>query len=325
MRQETSTTAPKWHTLSLSVRVEQNEHTAQAVDQTLVIEPIENALFEHGAVSVTLVDAEDHPLHEPDPGALPLWPTVIVEALFPINQDLTEIIQALIEQDLIDADTPLVSKAVEEQVWTRAWMDQFKPMAFGQRLWICPTHVEPEPDWPVVIRLDPGLAFGSGTHPTTALCLTWLDQWALNQARFPLMGPVIDFGCGSGILGIAAALLGAEEILAIDHDPQALTATRDNAQINGCDQKISVFEPEAFWIEHSTTQSPLVLANILAKPLIDLSPKLMELVAPGGYLVLSGILHDQAEAVRAAYQALDPSPIMALQEDWVCLAFAQKA
>ncbi|HEY7907003.1 MAG TPA: 50S ribosomal protein L11 methyltransferase [Wenzhouxiangella sp.] len=325
MSQEKSAVPPKWQTLRLSIRVEQTEQTAQAVDQTLVIEPIENALFEHGAVSVTLVDAEDHPLHEPDPGALPLWPTVIIEALFPITQDLSTIIYALIESGLIDADTPVESNTIEEQVWTRAWMDQFKPMPFGQRLWICPTHVDPEPDWPVVIRLDPGLAFGSGTHPTTALCLSWLDQWALNQARFPLMGPVIDFGCGSGILGIAAALLGSDKVLAIDHDPQALTATRDNAQINGCNQKISVFEPEAFFVEHSTTQSPLVLANILAKPLIELSPKLMALVAPGGYLVLSGILEDQAEAVRAAYQELDPNPIMHVQEDWVCLAFAQKA
>lgn len=327
MSQETSTTtpSPQWQTLSLSVCVEQNEQSAQALDQTLGIEPIETALFDQGAVSVTLVDADDHPLHEPDPGALPLWPTVIIEALFPITQDLSEIIQTLTKSGLIDADTPVGSNAIEEQVWTRAWMDQFQPMPFGQRLWICPTHVDPEPDWPVVIRLDPGLAFGSGTHPTTALCLKWLDQWAVSQARFPLMGPVIDFGCGSGILGIAASLLGAEKVLAIDHDPQALTATRDNAQINGCAERISVFGPEAFFAENAAIQCPLVLANILATPLIELAPKLMALVAPGGHLVLSGILNHQAEAVQAAYQDLDLAPIMQLQEDWVCLAFAQKA
>lgn len=309
----------------MSVGVEQSEQLTEVADETVRIEPIENALFEKGAVSVTLVDAEDHPLHEPDPGALPLWPTVVIEALFSIDQDLDEVTQTLIESGLIDKETPVTSKAVEEQVWTRAWMDQFEPMSFGTRLWICPTHVEPETEWPVVIRIDPGLAFGSGTHPTTALCLKWLDQWAQGASHWPVTEPVIDFGCGSGILGIAASLLGATQVLAIDHDPQALTATQDNARLNGCGDAVSVFDPATFFARHAHTQSPLVLANILSQPLIELAPKLMGLVAPGGHLILSGILIEQAEAVKTAYQALDPNPGMDTKEDWVCLAFAQKA
>ena len=325
MSDEIHLTSPQWQTLSLSVAIEQTEQMAEAADQTVSIEPIETALFEQGAVSVTLVDAQDHPLHEPDPGALPLWPTVVIEALFPIDQDLDDVTRTLIERDLIGNKTPVHSKPVEEQVWTRAWMDQFKPMSFGQRLWICPTHVEPDPDWPVVIRIDPGLAFGSGTHPTTALCLSWLDQWASSPPHLPSNDPVIDFGCGSGILGIAAILLGAKQVLAVDHDPQALTATQDNARMNGCDDAVSVFDPASFFEQYGHTQSPLVLANILAQPLIELAPKLMGLVAPGGHLILSGILIEQAEAVKSAYRDLDPNPMMQTKEDWVCLAFAQKA
>jgi len=269
--------------------------------------------------------AEDHPLHEPDPGSLPLWPTVVVEALFPIDQDIDHVTRRLIERGLIGPDTAVRSEPLEEQVWTRAWMDQFQPMSFGEQLWICPTHVEPDPEWPVVIRIDPGLAFGSGTHPTTALVLSWLDQWASSPTHRLPTEPVIDFGCGSGILGIAAILLGAREVLAVDHDPQALTSTQENARINGCGDAVSVFDPASFFEQQTHTQSPLVLANILAQPLIELAPKLMGLVAPGGHLILSGILIDQAEAVKSAYRDLDPNPMMETKEDWVCLAFAQKA
>lgn len=290
--------------------------------------PLEDALFEAGAVSVTLLDAEDHPIHEPDPGAQPLWPSVVVEALFESDVTLAEIVRRLVSEGWLDADTPIDIEGLPDQVWTRAWMDRFVPMSFGEHLWICPSHIEPDPSWPVVIRLDPGLAFGSGTHPTTALCLRWLDQrlGGMRSSKDTTQPPleVIDFGCGSGILGIAAAILGADRVISVDHDPQALVATEQNAIANGCRNKLEILSPEDFFANAHQRPTRVVMANILAKPLIDLAPKLMALVAEDGYLVLSGILEAQAPSVIEAYQDLDPQPKVWIEEDWVCLGFAQK-
>ncbi len=325
---QTTAPAKRWYTLRVSVRIddlpEGLEDASTQKDQSQWIEPMESVLFQAGALSVTLVDAEDHPLHEPDPGALPLWPKVVIEALFDDKSSQSHAVDQLIDSGLIQDPHQIHLGDLEDQAWTRAWMDQFVPMSFGQRLWVCPSHIDPDPSWPVVIRLDPGLAFGSGTHPTTAMCLRQLDQWAsdnLIQANTA----VLDFGCGSGILAIGAALFGADHILAVDHDPQALVATEDNAKANGCADQIQALSPETFFADHANFKADLVLANILAQPLIDLAPTLMGHVASGGRLVLSGILQSQADAVMAAYRAWDDQPSIRTDGDWVCLAFAQKA
>ncbi len=285
---------------------------------------LDTLLFDLGAVSVTLLDAADQPIHEPDPGAQPLWPKLVVEALFDGDQTLDPLVQALVQSGWLDHPSEVQWDTLEDQEWIRAWMDRFEPMCFGQHLWVCPSHIAPDPSWPVVIHLDPGLAFGSGTHPTTAMCLSWLDAWRSDHENQAAWSRVIDFGCGSGILGIAAALLGAEKVVAVDHDPQALQATAMNAQANGCSQAIEALSPEAFFKETDQAPAPLVLANILAQPLIDLAPKLISLVEPGGHLVLSGILKEQADAVALAYRAMDSAPKINELGDWVCLAFAQK-
>jgi len=318
-----------WHTLRFLVQQQTKDQpasttdAAESLDENAWIEPIEAVLFDAGALSVTLVDAEDHPLHEPDPGALPLWPSVVIEALFDRPSVMPEVVQALLAHGFVESADQIEVDTVKDQAWTRAWMDRFVPMSFGKRLWVCPTHLEPDPAWPVVIRLDPGLAFGSGTHSTTNLCLQFLDQWSMETDSIG-QGLVIDFGCGSGILGIGAALLGATKVVSVDHDPQALVATYENAKANGCEDRMEIMDPATFFEQHRLQKADLVLANILAKPLMELAPTLMNLVAPGGFLVLSGILREQAEEICRAYQALDAHPKMSTDEDWVCLAFAQK-
>lgn len=260
----------------------------------------EDRLLGMGAVSVTFMDAEDQPIYEPDLGTTPLWSNTHLLGLFDDSLSL----QAL-EQQLLDSfgeRLPAYSvEALPEQDWERSWMDDFKPMRFGQRLWVVPSwHSAPEPD-AVNMLLDPGLAFGTGTHPTTALCLEWLDGQPLDGCD------VVDFGCGSGILAIAALLLGARHATCTDIDPQALEATADNAGRNQIDPaRYSLHLPA----DMPQQQFDAVLANILAGPLVQLAPQLTALCRPGGRLVLSGILAEQAEAVRQAYTgafALEPT------------------
>ncbi len=292
-----------WLTLELTV----------AEDQ---VEQHEQGLIEAGAVAVSLLDAADHPLHEPGPGELPLWPQVVVQGLFPGSMDGSVLIRRLSALGLVDSPSDLRSARLAARDWERAWMDQYQPMRFGTALWICPSHIEPDPDWPLVVRLDPGLAFGSGTHPTTALCLEWIDRMTVQGQT------VIDFGCGSGVLAIAAALKGADRVVAVDHDPQALVATRANAERNGVSERIELYRPEAFLQQRARPpQAALVLANILAQPLMDLAPVLSACVRPGGHLVLSGILPEQAQAVAAAYQGLDAHVLSEQREAWVRLVF----
>jgi ribosomal protein L11 methyltransferase len=276
------------------------------------VEQAEAALFELGAASVTLLDAEDQPVHEPDPGEVRLWPEVVVQGLFAASDlDRETLVQGLIAAGVVASASDIAFADLAEQNWARAWMDQYQPLRFGHGLWICPSHIEPDPDWSLVIRLDPGLAFGSGTHPTTAMCLEWIDGARLDGRR------VIDFGCGSGILAIAAALKGASRVIAVDHDPQALLATTDNAGRNGVADRISCLAPADFRPE----PADCVLANILAGPLIELAPLLSGCVAAGGSLVLSGILSEQAESVSAAYRSDLGEPALTRQEDWVRLVF----
>ncbi|TRO15031.1 50S ribosomal protein L11 methyltransferase [Ectopseudomonas mendocina] len=270
-------------------------------------ETYEDALLEVGAVSVTFMDAEDQPIFEPDLGTTPLWSHTHLLALFEADTDETALIAHL--QLLCGGSLPEHHvERIEDQDWERSWMDNFQPMRFGRRLWIVPSwHAAPEPE-AVNLLLDPGLAFGTGTHPTTALCLEWLDGQTLDSCN------VLDFGCGSGILAIAALLLGAPQAVGTDIDPQALEASRDNASRNGIDPaRFPVYLPA------DLPQQPadVVVANILAGPLVSLAPQITALVKGGGRLALSGILAEQADEVRAAYAGvfdLDPT---ATKDGWV--------
>lgn len=279
----------------------------------------EAELFEAGAASVTLRDAGDHPLHEPAPGQTPVWPEVVVQGLFEPDVNRTRLIDRLSGTGLVGDPAAIRFETLAGRDWERAWMDQYQPMRFGQALWICPSHIEPQPEWPVVIRLDPGLAFGSGTHPTTALCLEWIDGQDLTGRT------VVDYGCGSGILAIACALVGAGRIVAVDHDPQALRATADNARRNGVAARIEPMLPETFeTLEPDQCPADVILANILAGPLIELAPHLKSRLRPGGHLVLSGILPEQAGEVGAAYSESGDAIARTIRDGWVRLVVSDR-
>jgi len=270
-------------------------------------ETYEDALLEVGAVSVTFMDAEDQPIFEPELNTTPLWTHTHLLALFEADAEPASVFAHL--ELLTGAALPEHhAEVIEDQDWERSWMDNFHPMRFGQRLWIVPSwHAAPEPG-AVNLLLDPGLAFGTGTHPTTALCLEWLDGQDLKGQN------VLDFGCGSGILAIAALLLGAEQAVGTDIDVQALEASRDNARRNGvADAQFPLYLPQ----DLPQVQSDVLVANILAGPLVSLAPQLTGLVKPGGLLALSGILAEQGEEVAAAYAAaFDLDPI-ANRDGWV--------
>lgn len=270
---------------------------------------LSDALMEQGAVSVTLQDMQDQPMLEPAVGTTPMWSQTRAIGLFDANVDLAKII-IQIEQQLRKKIPDWKGEQLEDKDWVRAWMDDFKPMQFGEKLWVVPSTFEPPNPDAANILLDPGLAFGTGTHPTTSMCLKWLD------ANPPTDKDIIDFGCGSGILAIGALLLGAKHAEAIDLDPQALIATKDNAEKNHVLSKIKTYLPNEF--PKQTT--PLLLANILASPLIELAPYFAELTATQGHIVLSGILAEQADEVLAAYQPNFEIQIWKQEGDWVCLA-----
>ncbi len=270
--------------------------------------------MELGATAVTMTDAEDQPLFEPPLGTTPLWDNTIVTGLYPAETDTNQLLTQL-ESRLGKTPKPEYKlEILDDQDWSRAWMHDFKPMRFGQRLWICPSTYEPPEPQEVNILLDPGLAFGTGTHPTTAMCLTWLDEHP------PVGKTVIDYGCGSGILALAAAKLGATILWAIDNDPQALLATRSNSEQNGLSDRIQTCLPEQF----ATQQTDLLLANILAGPLHELASRFAGLVKPGGQLVLSGLLEDQAEAIIQTYRPWFDISLYRQQEEWVCLHGTRK-
>jgi ribosomal protein L11 methyltransferase len=253
-----------------------------------------SAFFEQqGALSVTFADAADQPLFEPAPGSTPLWSATRVTALFAADTDTDALKQAFAERFGSVALQRLAEDALVDQDWERAWMERFRPMRFGERLWVCPAgQLPPVEGETVIVDLDPGLAFGTGTHATTALCLDWLD-------RHPPRGrAVLDYGCGSGILAIAALKLGARQVWAVDIDEQALWSSRENAARNGVDAGLKTALPEQL----PAHPFDLVLANILANPLIELAPQLAARVQCGGDLVLSGVLADQAGPVSAAYR-----------------------
>jgi len=269
--------------------------------------PYEDALFELGAVAVTLEDAADDPVLEPGPGETPLWPTVVVKALFDPDTDPAAITRALAGA-LPDSPPPRF-EVLADQAWERVWLEDFRPMRFGRRLWVCPGGLPAGDDDAIRIELDPGLAFGTGTHPTTALCLAWLDGQDLAGCS------VVDYGCGSGILAVAAAKLGAAHVVAVDIDPQALIATRDNALRNGVAGILTVTGEPAL----APLRADVLLANILAGPLVELAPRFAEAVVPGGHLALSGLLPGQADAVTAAYRPWFHIETTTTRDGWVLL------
>lgn len=274
-------------------------------------EPVEQALEQLGALAITLQDDEDNPVLEPDPGTTPLWPTVHVRGLFESTVSREPILAVLQSVPGMDRPQNIRWREVGDQDWERAWMDRFEPMRFGKRLWIVPSGMQIpfDPEY-TEIRLDPGLAFGTGTHPTTALCLEWLDGHDVSGTT------VVDYGCGSGILGIAAALKGAARVICVDNDPQALEATQDNAERNEVSALIECLAAENYVV----TPADVLLANILANPLIKLAPLLLKSLRPGGSMVLSGILEEQADEVSGAYLSdLDPISIASL-DGWVRLS-----
>jgi len=266
---------------------------------TLDPEPFEEALLASGALSITLEDAEDNPVLEPAPGTTPLWESVRIKALFDAAAD-PDVLTVLLQQQLPQPLPELAFAPLADRIWEREWLKDFRPMRFGRRLWICPDRQRPSAELLAAggaeaaccVDLDPGLAFGTGTHPTTALCLEWLDQAVLQGKR------VIDYGCGSGVLAIAALKLGAAHAVAVDIDPQAVTATLDNAGRNGVAANIDVATVSSM----PRAPADILLANILAEPLEALAESLASLVVAGGRLVLSGLLAEHAGRVASRYR-----------------------
>jgi ribosomal protein L11 methyltransferase len=288
----------------------------------------EHALEDVGALAVTMLDADadtdnEHAILEPGVGQTPLWDAITLTALFPHDADALLLLAALEAFDPALDWSQAAFRNVEDQDWERAWMDQYAPLRFGARTWIVPwNHDLPaEADVPgaAVVRLDPGLAFGSGTHPTTSLCLQWLDALAaLGELQDRA---VLDFGCGSGILALAALKLGAARAVGIDNDPQALLATRDNADRNGVGAALSVFLPE----DESPATYPVVVANILASALDALADTLAARVTPGGRIALSGILDGQQEPLLRRYRHWFDDLAVQTEGDWVRIDGVRRA
>lgn len=264
----------------LQVKVETDSEHAPSLEETLT---------EAGAIAVTYEDTGAAPILEPEPGAMPLWSALRLIALFPDDTEPADVTAALSASGAPTGEPAF--EQLPDRDWERAWLDDWQPLRFGRHLWVAPVEAAvPDPD-AVVVRLDPGLAFGTGTHATTALCLEWLERLALAD------GEVLDYGCGSGILSIAALLLGAGSATAVDIDPQALEATRANARVNGVADRLRAVEPARV----PNIAFDVVVANILAGPLVELAPTLAALQKKGGHLALAGLLEDQAGNVRDAY------------------------
>ncbi len=265
----------------------------------------EDACFELGALAVTLCDAADHAILEPAPGTTPLWPNVQVTALFPSDANAQALSLSLCAA--VDGlnDRDIEASQLADRPWEREWLRDFHAMRFGHRLWVAPRHEAVSDPGAIVVSMDPGLAFGTGTHATTALCLEWLDGARIADRR------VIDYGCGSGVLAIAALKLGAAHALAVDIDAQALIATAANAAANSVATRIETGPPEC-----ATSPADIVIANILAGPLIELAPRLAGLVVAGGDLVLCGLLATEADAVTVAYQSWFDMNLPRSRNEW---------
>ncbi len=279
--------------------------------QASELELVEDLMQELGALSLSISDAGDEPIYEPLPGTTPLWKESVVTATFDAELDpefLYQQISSALPPRLVGS---LRRHSLRERDWEQAYKQHFQPIQCAPGLWIVPSWSEPPEPQATVIVLDPGLAFGTGSHPTTALCLAWL------ASNPPAGSHVIDYGCGSGILAIAALKLGAEHVLAVDIDAQALTACRANARANHIDDgQIQISTPENM----DDDPTDLLIANILAGPLVELAPRFASLVRPGGYILLSGILKSQLEDIQLAYQSDFALARAEVREDWVCLS-----
>ena len=273
-------------------------------------EQVSDMLMGWGAQAVSFLDAHDTPIYEPMPGEVIYWTNTVVVGLFDAEHPMDNVVKQLQQVSFFKQGVEFKLEQLEDKDWEREWMDNFHPIKFGQRLWVCPSWRDVPDPAAVNVMLDPGLAFGTGTHPTTALCMQWLD------ATIQPDQTVVDFGCGSGILGIAALKLGAKRVIGVDIDPQAIEASTANAKRNNVDGQIELYLPK----DQPSLQADVVVANILAGPLAQLKTVISGYVKPGGVLALSGILESQADAVIAAYIdefSFDP---IAVQDEWVRLS-----
>lgn len=270
----------------------------------------EQQLLAHGALSVTYLDAKDQPVFQKELGSTPLWDETFLLSLFDATSNLQPLLDWLQKNAAVINRDSLLVEWLEDQAWERSWMADFQAMQFGKRLWICPSWQAPPDPTAINIILDPGLAFGSGSHTTTAMCLEWLEGADLRNKT------VIDYGCGSGVLAIASILLGAGQVIAVDNDPQALAATIANSRNNNIAEAAMIAcLPEAV----PTIQADVLLANILAEPLVELAPHFATLMLPGAPLVLSGLLPEQADTVLAAYQHHFTMDTPRIEQQWVRL------
>jgi len=279
-------------------------------------EDIGELLMSNDALSATFTDAQDTPVFEPLPGETRLWGDTDITGLYEADTDMQAIVEVLKKSPLLADDFAYKIEQLEDKDWEREWMDNFHPMQFGERLWICPSW-KPVPDESAVnVMLDPGLAFGTGTHPTTALCLAWLDGQDLQDKV------VLDFGCGSGILAIAALKLGAKRVIGIDIDPQAITASRDNAERNGVSEQLELYLPDDL---PEGVLADVLVANILAGPLRELSGNIEALVKPSGKLALSGILEQQATGLIETYSQWFAMDSAQVKEEWARLSGTKRS
>ncbi|PLW81076.1 50S ribosomal protein L11 methyltransferase [Kineobactrum sediminis] len=273
---------------------------------------LEQHMLEAGAVAVTMEDNADQPVLEPGVGETPLWRQTRLTGLYPADTDMQAVLGHFPETLREDCNQRI--EILEDKDWEREWIKHYQPMRFGRRLWVCPSWLEPPDPGATNLLLDPGLAFGTGTHPTTALCLTELDSLELSGCK------VVDYGCGSGILAAAALKLGATVALGVDNDPQALAASRENCTRNHIpEDALAIAAPNEELIETWRGQADVVVANILAGPLLDLSPTLLGLLRPGGTLLLSGLLNTQAAALCKHYSSRIVLTVAGEREGWVCL------
>ena len=281
----------------------------------------EAALEDLGALAITLQDADaetpdEQAIFEPGVGETPLWSTLVLQALFDAGTDRRGLVAALAELMPELEPGQLSFRTVEDQDWERAWMDQFKPMRFGRRLWVYPWNLDPPADdGAVVVRLDPGLAFGTGTHPTTALCLEWLDGLDLPGRT------LVDYGCGSGVLAVAALKLGVVQATGVDNDPQALSASRDNADRNGVGERLALYLPDAA----PDQAADVFVANILAGPLAELAPRFAMLARPRAPFALSGILDGQQDELLQRYAAWFDDLAVTVRDGWVRISGCRRS
>lgn len=289
----------------IQIRIRATESTADAIS---------DHLMDIGCPSVTFMDTKDTPIFEPQPGEVKYWAETTVIGLFEANHDMQAVVDYLKVQPELKEQFHYKIEQLEDKDWEREWMKNFHPIRFGERLWICPSWLDvPDPS-AVNVMLDPGLAFGTGTHATTALCLKWLEGLDLSGKT------VVDFGCGSGILGIAAIKLGAARVIGIDIDQQALDASQDNAARNGVAEQLEVYLPQ----NQPHLEADVVVANILAQPLRELNEVILSLLKSGGDIALSGVLSEQAQSVASHYdQQVSLAPIEQ-EGDWVRISGVKK-